>query len=190
MAVGPLNISKSITGVLGESSTLTCSAEFVPKPPPTIDVNFEWSIGLTNNSTTFSSDVTKSNTTKEGSTYSSTLHFSSLLSIHEGTYTCHFVYEIGSNQKTLTANTTVSVSTGEMPTTLIQSSTTSISDAVTSLTILISDIETQPDIIGDRHSAPSNPSSNVAVIATTVVLILIVIAAIITVVVIAVVVYR
>ena len=174
MAIGPLNISESTNG---ESITLTCSAEFVPYSPPVVNVNFEWSFDLTN-LTTLPSDVTKSNTTKKGSTYSSTLQFSSLLSTQAEIYTCHFAYAIGGNQKRLSANITVSVSRGEIPTTLIQSPTTSILDAVISPTIS-ADIETQSlgtsasDVIGNH----SDPNSSVAVAVTTVVFILIIIVA-------------
>ena len=174
MAIGPLNITKSTNG---GSIILTCSAEFVPYSPPVVNVNFEWSFDLTN-STTLPSDVTKSNTTKKGSTYSSTLQFSSLLSTQAEIYTCHFAYVIGGNQKRLSANITVSVSRGEIPTTLIQSPTTSISDVAIYPTIS-TDIETQSlatsasDVIGNH----SDPNSSVAVAVTTVVFILIIIIA-------------
>ena len=187
MAIG-LNISESTTG---ESNTLTCSAEFVPYPPPAIDVNFEWTFGLTN-STTLPFGVTKSNITKNGSTYSSTLQFSSLLSTHTEIYTCNFSYTVGGNQKWLTTSTTVSISTVEMLTTVIQPPTTSISDAVIFPTISVLDIKTQllATSASDATGNHSDPRSSVAVVIITVVFILIIIAAIVAAIVITAIVYR
>ena len=178
MVVGPLNISEPITGIFGETITITCSVKFVPHPPPAVDVNFEWFFD-----STLPTDVTKSNKTRKGNTYSSTLQFSPLLSAHAGIYTCHFAYVIGGN-KSLTASTTVSVSTTEMPTTLMHSTT---SDAVTeSLTTVAS------DVVGNSsnpNSMASNSSSNIAVIVTAV-CIMIFTAAIVAVIIITVIVYR
>ena len=38
----PLNVSEPTSGVSGETKTITCSARFVPYPPPPVDVNFAW----------------------------------------------------------------------------------------------------------------------------------------------------
>ena len=105
MAVGPLSISESTTGNLGDTITITCSTEFVPNPPPVADVSFGWFFGSENS--TLPTDVIKSRITKNcyNSTCSSTLWFSPLLSTHAGIYTCHF-YVIGGNIY-LTASTLV-----------------------------------------------------------------------------------
>ena len=183
VAIGPLKISESTNG---ESTTLTCSAEFVPYPLA-VDVNFEWTFGLTN-STTLPPGVIKSNS----SIYSSTLQFSSLLSTHTEIYTCYFSYTIGGNQKCLTASITVSTSTFEIPTTLIQSPTTSISDTVIFPTISVLDIKTQlpATSASDATGNHSDPRSSVAVVIITVVFILIIIAAIVAAIVITAILYR
>ena len=91
MAVGPLNISESITGNLGDIITITCSTEFVPNPLPIGDVKFEWFFGPDNSTLPAGVIIPKNN-----STCSSTLWFSPLKSTHAGIYTCHF-YLSGGN---------------------------------------------------------------------------------------------
>ena len=81
---GSLSISHPITVTAGETVYLQCSVDITPHPLPagTSTPEFEWFFGQT-----FNSPLT-STTINSGSTYSSTLHLTSVSESDGGLYTC------------------------------------------------------------------------------------------------------
>ena len=89
--IGKVIISPSVhtTKTARETFLLVCSADIYPLSATGQRSVFEWFF----DNSSLPSGVTISNTTKSGNTtYTNTLHFSPLLEIHAGMYTCQIGY--------------------------------------------------------------------------------------------------
>ena len=104
--IGPVSISPSTptTVTAGETVDLQCSVDITPHPLPenTSTPEFEWFFCQT-----FSQPVT-STTTNNGSTYTSTVQFTSVSESDGGTYTCR----LRGNHRTA-VTTSVTIEPGE-----------------------------------------------------------------------------
>ena len=98
MDIGPVTITQTFSTYSGDFTILLCSVNISPDPLPTNVPypTFKWFYGP--NKAVIPARVTQSATIKNGSTYSSSLHFSTLQSSHSGVYSCR----LGGNDELLT----------------------------------------------------------------------------------------
>ena len=89
MDIGEIEVQPTVTETAGSQFELPCSVDIASEPLPenVPSPTFEWFFGNPS-SNSLPGGINVSNVTKNGSVYTSVLHFPSLLVSHNGTYTC------------------------------------------------------------------------------------------------------